>query len=308
MSRELFFNELSATPVANRHAAREMMKALVDTIQASWRAGGKNFRAERELGLLEISEGYSVRDWRNDDDVPRELRSAWRSIQTKSPLVRPDTAPEERSRLLGGECTFEGTSAYGLAAAVQLGGLAISMPSHEKWQRALLKATLTELSEDDVTPTEVEIRHAAVEAHVAAHREWLKPPLNEPTDARDLWKRRAELYPALEFCAHVENALEAFGSGTDLFKQVKARLRDLQDFFSAWDGKVFDPDKVPFKVTPDSPTQLREYPGERTFLCPDGVTRLFRWKTKLPDGHRLYFDPQESTCKAIIGDVGPHKH
>jgi hypothetical protein len=136
----------------------------------------------------------------------------------------------------------------------------------------------------------------------------LKPPSYDPADAKDLWERRAELYPALVFCAQMEKALEAFGSGTDLFKQVKMRLRDLQDFFSIWDGKVFDPDKVPFKVTPDSDKQLKEYPEERTFLCPDGVRRIFRWKTKLPNGHRLYFDPQEATCTAIIGDVGPHKN
>lgn len=307
MSRELFFNELSATPVANRHDAQEVMKALVSTIQAAWRAGGKNFRAERELGLIELSEGYSVRDWRNDPAVTRELQTAWRGMQARSPLLRTDAPPEERDRLLGGECSFEGTQAAGLGAAVLLGGLAISMHSHERWLRSRVKAVLTELGEDGFAPSEVEIRHAAAVAHIEEHREWLRPPPYDPTDAKDLWQKRAELYPALVFCTHVEKALEAFGSGTDLFKQVKARLRDLQGFFSAWDGKAFDPDKVPFKVTPDSGTQLREHPEERTFLCPDGVTRLFRWKTKLPDGHRLYFDPQEATRTAIIGDVGPHK-
>jgi len=307
MSRELFFNELSGTRVATLHEAREMMKALIDTIQAARRAGGKGFRADRDLGMLEISEGYLVRDWRNDNAVSRELQTAWRGIQAKFPLLRTDVPPEERDRLLGGECSFEGTRAAGLGAAVQLGGLAISMPSHERWLRSRLQAVLTELSEDDVAPSEVEIRHAAVVVHVEEHREWLRPPPYDPIDARDLWEKRAELYPALVFCTHVEKALEAFGSGTDLFKQVKARLRDLQEFFSTWDGKVFDPNKVPFKVTPDSDKQLKEYPGERTFLCPDGIKRLFRWKTKLPDGHRLYFDPQEATLTAIIGDVGPHK-
>jgi hypothetical protein len=307
MSRELFFNELSATPVSSRHAAQEMMKALVNTIRAARRAGGTEFRAQNDLGLLELSEGYSVRDWRNDEAVARELQTAWRGMQAKSPLMRPDTPPEERSRLLGGECTFDGVSAVGLAAAAQLGGLAVSLASHEKWQRARLKAVLTELSEDDVAPAEVDIRHASAVAHVQVHHEWLRPPPYDPIDARDLWNKRAELYPALVFCTHMEKALEAYGSGTDLFKQVKARLRDLQDFFSTWDGKGFDPNKVPFKVTPDSDTQLKQHPEQRTFLCPDGETRLFRWKTKLPNGHRLYFDPQESKRTAIIGDVGPHK-
>ena len=307
MSRELFFNELSGTPVATRHDARHMMKTLVGTIQAAWRAGGKNFRAERDLGALLLSEGYSVSNWRNDSAVELELRTAWRSMQAKSPILRTDTPQGERNRLLGGECTFEGTTAVGLGAAVLLGGLAVSMSSHEKWQHSQLKAVLTELDEDSVNPLNVELRHAAAAVHVKEHREWLRPPPYEPIDARDLWEKRAELYPTLVFCNHVEKALEAFGSGTDLFKQVKARLQDLQDFFSTWDGKVFDPDKVPFKVTPDSDTQLKRYPDERTFLCPDGVKRLFRWKTKLPNGHRLYFDPQESTRTAIIGDVGPHK-
>jgi hypothetical protein len=59
------------------------------------------------------------------------------------------------------------------------------------------------------------------------------------------------------------------------------------------------------KISPESDSTLRQYETEHSFVCPDGVRRLFSWHGRLtPGAWRIYFLPAPVTDRIVIGYIG----
>jgi len=87
--------------------------------------------------------------------------------------------------------------------------------------------------------------------------------------------------------------------------RIVSGLFSLNAFCAAWQNGGFAPEAIPCPVSPESEATLQKYPEERTFLCPDGTSRLFNWHAKV-SSWRIYFDPGLGLGRLLVGYVGKH--
>jgi hypothetical protein len=109
----------------------------------------------------------------------------------------------------------------------------------------------------------------------------------------------------LDFCTCVEAQLVNLGSADRRFKAALRGLHDLQNYCAGWVTGYFDI-KALVRASGESQTTLQMYSGERTFLCPDGVSRVFQWHLKRDDATRIHFFDFPERRRILIGYIGPH--
>jgi hypothetical protein len=305
MGKELILNELSVREAPSLYSAREQMARLIATLSAATRAGAsRSLRTHALIDSLLIAKDYSIAHWRNDPAVEREQRSFLRTMLSKSPFLRAEDG-EALERSTRSDVFFEGRAAIGLRAALLLEALPVSLQSEPCWKESRLSVTCLSLDEDTEIWEEVEqVRHASQAEHVDEHVDWLAGPLVPIHGGHDLWLRRGELFPALVFCASVEQQLVEIASGHPLIRQIYRCLSELDRYFRS-SGNTFDPSQIPMQITPESSATLEKYEAEHSFICPDGIRRVFSWHGRLtPGAWRIFFLPEPELRRATIGYIG----
>jgi hypothetical protein len=96
-----------------------------------------------------------------------------------------------------------------------LDNLAISFDSDTKWNSSLLDLEFTCLDEnEELIDTQIKVNHASLEIHIEEHEDWFKQRIKLAiNDGKELWNRRGELFPDLEFCESVRKQLEDIRTG-----------------------------------------------------------------------------------------------
>ncbi len=183
---------------------------------------------------------------------------------------------------------YQDNEAKGLGTAYLLEALALSFRTASQWEKNLLELTLMELDEDGEFYEEqiLYVRHACSIEHVDTHSDWIKERIRAEAkdavgDGSDIWVRRGELFPSLQFCDAVQKQLQEVLQGRLVLLQIVRRLFELNTFCEEWENSPFDSHKIPGKTTPESTVTLQMYKREHTFLCPDGQERLFNWHARL---------------------------
>lgn len=315
MDLEMVLNELSLRPSATDvHVARQRMSELMLTVLAATKYGVKRtLRTYSDLDMEELAPGYPVARWRNDVHVDRDLRLYFKTLVTKSPFLK-DIVDQEILNGIGLSDFFHGQEqALGLGVAYWLEALAISLRSETRWFDSRLQVRILQLDDnEEMTDMMEEMVHASCSDHIWEHFDWIKGRLRQEdqisiNDGLTLWERRKELFPGLYFCEKVREQMQVLSRGNLLLMPIMNRLYELDDFCKAWHDGPFDHNKMLSKVTNESDTTIEMFGSERTFLCHDGIFRLFRWHVRLtPGAWRLYFYPLPEERKLIIGYVGPH--
>jgi len=309
MAVEMVLNDLSVrVPARDVYAARERMQTLIDTIRAATTSRvARVLRTSSNLQDMEISPGYSFVQWRNDSMVDRETRLFFKTLAAKSPYLDDILDRDLLDQATLTEGFFEGEIALGLAAAYSLDALALSLLSEECWNSAVLQVTIRAFDEtDNLSDQDTDIMHASRSDHVREHLSWIGDRLTaDIQDGHDLWTRKETLFPDLIFCAAVGASLTALFEGDSMLRPIIKRLEELQFYCRNWHGGPFDPSHLPSKVSPESEATLENFPGSRTFRCPDGENRVFSWHARLtPLPWRLHFFPCNG--KIIVGYIGKH--
>ena len=130
---------------------------------------------------------------------------------------------------------------------------------------------------------------------------------HEVDSGSDLWKRREELFPSLQFCETAGEQIQALPSGNPMLRPIMKRLSEFENFCKNWHEGPFDPQEITGRVTLESQVTLERFGQERTFRCPDGNERIFSWHARLtPGAWRVYFYPLEDKRQLIIGYFGSH--
>lgn len=309
MKVALFLNELSLTPLALDVAAgRARMSAFLDVVtrvRQVVRSARPLVHTIDPIHALPLAPGYSVADW--SVGLSRDERLLFLQLATQAPLLEGGRDPQELiDRHLRSECWHDGRSAVGLGAAFAADGLSVSFRSAQCWDEWALHVEVDEADEEaNVTRRKAVVRHASVGAHIDAHERLLRELERlSVRDGQDLWDRRAELFPALEFCKEVRGQLTEFLGGDIALDGVVKRLVDLQKFFDAWDGASIGPGSLPTKCTPESGTTLGKYEQQHTFTPPVGPRRVFSWHVRFTPGvGRIFFDGDAARRRGIIGCV-----
>lgn len=305
MDLEMALNELSFhSPARNEETARQHMSGLLDTIRAATAHGVKrNLHIDRNINLsgLELAPNYPVARWLNDGLVNRDLRSYFRSLATKISYINdlPEYIHQERQ-------------ARGLGFAYQNDHLAISLGSDDCWCSGYVELEIRylELDEFDELISElVQVKHACFPEHIDEHVDWIdKRITSDIHSGTDIWNRRDELFPHLQFCDSAGEQLDAMPYGDRMIIPILRSLRELEQFCNGWlDGSPFNPRAILGVVSPESEATLKKFSRERTFRCPDGEYVRFSWHMKINlDKWRIYFHPLGDKRQLIIGYIGPH--
>jgi len=305
MDLELVFNELSVrTPAADVSTARQWMSEFINTILAIKPppAIKRKLRAESDFNYLLLAPNYLLVQWRNDPNVDLEARRFLKALQDKNDPPLPDLAD------LGTEVRYRGEKAIGLNYAFVFNALALSLRSDSQWDcsRIELEVTLIDDNEELITTNE-NVIHASCQDHAQEHADWIKNyTCKEVRDGLELWNRKDELFPNLIFCEAVSEQVQSLGAENPILQLVKNRLSKFEEYCKSWTEEAFNPKSLG-NVSPESQITLQnpKYRKERTFICPDGMERVFSLHAKLSSGWRIYFFPNEER-KMIIGYVGPH--
>lgn len=304
MDLDMVLNELSFhSPAHNEETARQRMSGLLDTTRAAVAQGVKrNLHIDRNINLhsLEIAPSYPVARWLNDGLVDRDLRSYFRSLATKLSYI--EDLPEY---------VHQDQQARGLGFAYQNDHLAISLNSDDCWcsNHVELEIRYLELNEFDELISEwVEVRHACNPEHIDEHVDWINRRIaSNIRSGTDIWNRRDELFPHLQFCDSVGVQLNGILANDARIGPIRKRLDELEGFCKGWRSGPFNKDAIPGTVHPESQPTLVQYGNERTFRCPDGQLLLFKWHAYLTiEGWRLYFHPLVNERQLIIGYIGHH--
>lgn len=306
MALYVFFNELSQPEGAIvAPEARDVADRFVTLLRAIRRERRDAvLHSVAPLASVQIGEDYSLAVWCNDGDRREEWRFL-RSLQDRAPFrVRADALGIDAMEV---DYLYEERRAEGLGLAHMLGGLAVSLAYNGDWQDPTLpldRQTLEETEDGDVDicSTEVETPHASEPDHVEVQRDWLAEAGRPPArDGVELWGRRAEMFPSLDFLPRVEQQLRALGPGNPWFRAVAARLAEIDRAVRDWDPAEAPLPEFSSKVT-------HEHEGRRQ-LCRfedlDGETRVFDLHARFTPGHgRLHFRLDAEARRAIVAHVG----
>ncbi len=126
------------------------------------------------------------------------------------------------------------------------------------------------------------------------------------SDGVELWNRREELFPNLEFCDAVSKQLQNIRTRQLELQPVVKTLFELQNCCKNWNTGFFSVEGYLLEESGESEATVNKYSKERTFRCPDGQERVFERHVKLRlCNWRIHFFA-EKPGKVIIGYVGRH--
>jgi hypothetical protein len=313
MGIELVLNDLSFEPLASdKMSAQQRVLGFQRTASAAIKMRANRLvRCPENIQRKFLAAGYSMGDWLNDPTVDIDLRRVVLSWLTKSPYWQDDHDLEQKvhSRIFY-YAGIEG--AIGLGVASLLNGLSVSLLSHGTWDQTSIEIrALTEFLDDDgeaSTQDEViAVRHIGHPNHLEAHKQWIDACLAiNPSDGQELWDKRKEWFPNLDFCNDTKAQL--YGLPRQMLSSVSEHLSSLQRYSETWSSGNFDSAEFPpRRIVTETKITLQQYGAMRTFMCPDGITRTFSWHLRLtPQEWRIHFDPIPQTRQIVIGYIGQH--
>jgi hypothetical protein len=311
MDLEIVLNELSLrTPAPDIQTARQWMSDLISTVRTATAQGVKKvIRTQSDFQGTVLAPDYPLRRWRNDPEVDRETRLFFKTLITKAPFLTDVVDPEIENRVNLSDFKHQGEQASGLGHALLLNALALSLRSKEQWYLSRLELEVTRLDENENFIDElVEIIHASCRDHVLEHADWIKNTIRtKVNDGLDLWNRKDELLPSLEFCESVAKQLQSIRTGNLELQPVVKALFELEVYCKNRKTGAFSLEGYLIEASRESQPTLNKYGKQRTFRCLDGKERLFDWHVKLKlCNWRIHFFPDVGQGKIIIGYVGRH--
>ncbi len=309
MALEMVLNELSVlTPAEDIPTAQQRMSDFIDTVRTATTYGVKRvLRTKEDFQSTILAPDYPIVRWRNDSSVDREARRFLTALATKSPFLTDISDPEIENSVDLSEFKHQGVQAYGLGIAYLRDALSVSLISEPCWDNKHLKIEFRYIDEDEEVIDEiVEITHASRGNHVREHVTWIKERIRtKVNDGIELWHRRLELFPHLEFCERVSKQIECISAGDPMLRQVMKRLRDLEDYCNIWIDGYFDYDQLPCNISPERDSRLNQFKQKLTIECPDGKMRVFSLHTRMtPGAWRLHFCVELGPGKIVIGYIG----
>ncbi len=301
MELELVFNELSyEKPNRDIDLVKQYIETFILTLREATTHGTKrHLLSTCDLQQLEIGANYRLRDWRNDRTVRKELQQFFKSISTNYPKnlnPKPDG-------LLDCDYFFEDNKAAGLGIACSLDSLAVSLPSSDAWDSYFVPIQVHEISGDQIAQHQEMARNASRPDHVRdGHADWIRQRLmSTVNEGKDLWDCSKQFFPKLVFCEIV--AIQMLELPKSALTSIARGLFFL-NYYDTW-AKGFESNLLKCNASSESSQTLSQYANERTFMCPDGQSRVFSWHAKVGKW-RIYFFPDPANERFIIGYVGKH--
>ena len=250
---------------------------------------------------LSRSEELSFRDWGRIG----ANRDKWRSLALGL-AGDPSACWALRDVYLSDsfDAASHGVSVPSAVAAIKTGTPLISCGRVEEWPPN--NATLAVVEALDHEIVESEILHPHIWNRASAEAFWeadaeIGSYESLSSNPADMWDRRAELFPRLEFLDIAESDVK--GIAEDWFAPLERRLRELDRVTAAWDTGAAATPTWQSSVSPESQSRRDKF----WFL--DGENRhLFEWHARFtPRYGRIYFRMLRERGVLRIAHVGEHR-
>ena len=299
-----------------------ILHSATDVIVA-FEAFGVNYKRARACGVKEVkipdtfythhfSQDYTFHNWIEDSRADEDLITLLKSVFGTVPYVAEifDAYQREYDRPLTINYQNRPCIGLGLASDKIFDSVAFSF-YHSDWELHNYTVSITSIVEGDngelLEITEnCNAKNISTIEHVLIHQEFINGKV-APTiqNGRELWHRRAELFPNLEFCASVKSQMENLTANNLQFQQIIERLFDLQNTAIDFNGNPIQPNDFPTKTSKESVSRERDLSDKLTIMCPDGSYRLFSWHSRYtPGAGRIHFFPFENHNHILVGYIG----
>ncbi|NJO62051.1 MAG: hypothetical protein HC836_28605 [Richelia sp. RM2_1_2] len=284
-----------------------MMSELIDTLRQATASGVKRIlRTSNEIHSLELAPNYPIARWRNDPEVDREESRFFKTLATKAPFWT-DVFEEFKDEFDLSEIRHQGELVSGIGFALIIDGLPVSFNSETRWNCCYLSLEVVNISENqEIISETVEILHASCRNHVRQHTDWIKNRIRkEVANGEELWNKKEELFPNLEFCDDVYKQINCLDNAKPIFRQVIKKLFELEESSKSWVDGAFKLETLASKASVESESRLRQFEDDLSFICSDGQKRLFSLHVRMtPGAWRLHFCTELGPGKIIIGYIG----
>lgn len=202
------FNELSLSKVSTISEARTTLERFVKSSIKAKEFGFTEIRLHENslinLYQLSLFDGYRIDNWLNDNEVNSDLRLRFKDIIANPPLIKEE---ENELKTLYELSMFHFTienhahQVFGLGAAHIFGTLAISLGTHEEWNKPLITINHNYLTLDGIENNKnVNVNHFSNEEILQLHKEWIDKEKKDSLEKSiDLWNKRAEYFPYILF-------------------------------------------------------------------------------------------------------------
>lgn len=269
---------------------------------------------------VELTQGYYFRDWFNwakHQPEQRELLSAFRSLQTRRPLLLPEDEKQTDCRievgLIGAQ---QGLNT--LLAAFWYKTFLISFSTSQPWNQPIIDVWVLDLDDNSTSSQSQQLFNLFDNASLQTHAFQLKRCRDERlTAGKDIWNNRDEFFPYLQLLENqIGNALKNWSHRNDILTKARDALVVMNDFVRCWRAGDYQDYQHQFltecglaaEVSGESPSVSNDSKkrSEREFWLPAGVKVYCEYHVKLPSGFRMHFYPHVSEKIIYVVYLGSH--
>jgi hypothetical protein len=308
---ELIFNELSlASPAPDRDTGHGWMQSLSETIRAAVDRGvAPLLRTCGNFWSTDLTPNYTLAHWSADRTVDRDLKRYIMTIAGKAPFIETLHGEAEDKAEAAAEFSWCGKRALGLGLAALCDHPAVSM-SAEIWRKDPVVVHGYLETAEGPKEVEKEVRHWYDSATVKRREscDWVRQQLGkEIVSGAQLLRKRKAILSRLDFTPDALRQMHSLTGAEMAFAYVVQHLLALGFQALDWQDGPFEAG-YPYRCSEESKVTLQQYSSSRTFICADGVYRLFSWHSKINVvPWRIHFLPQlTKPRRVLIGYVGTH--
>ncbi len=307
---EPVLNELSLVP--SPVPIHERIQSLIGVLRKLDALGFPRIvRQTRDALEREIIEGIPLRKWILQK-APREIRQFLGLRLQRAPFVEDLHQQQEDTTKTLIHAMCDEQPAHGACIAYLLDAPAVSLRGVSRWEIDPLLLTLQKLDEETASWIEipVEVVHVWTPQQVERREALLRERLfRTVANGSELWNRRNELFPRLEFCGVVERQLVELSGNEYFFQHVVTALGRLDTALRSWTSGPLHPGMAGSAESRQT-LDHSDYGPMRRFACPDGEERTFTNHLKLYSCnwriHYFEFRAPSSDGRAFVGYVGVH--
>ncbi len=307
---EPVLNERSIEPAQT--PMTERVTALIAVLRGLDALGfPRVLRHAREALDREVEAGISLRTW-IFRKAPRDTMQFLAGRLNKAPFAEALRQQQEDASGLLLDATYDGAPAIGAGIAHLNDAPAVALRGVLCWEVDPLVVLLTKMDPEAGALMEmaVQVVHLCRAEQLGAREKLLRDRvLRAVTGGDDLWRRRLELFPRLDFCPQVEHQLRALSGKEFYFQHVVLALSRLDAALAVWTSGPLHPGMD--NSVESTPTLGHgTYGPMRDFICLDDKKRRFSHHLKLfSNNWRIYyweFGAAAAGGRAHVGYVGVH--
>jgi hypothetical protein len=303
-------NERSIEPAET--PTMERVTALIAVLRGLDALGfPRVLRQARDALNREIETGTSLRTW-IFRKAPRDARQFLAGRLDKAPFAEALHQQREDASGLLLEVTYDGTPAVGAGHAHLNDAPAVALRGVQCWEVDPLVVLLTKMDKEEGSLLEmvVQVVHLCRVEQIAARQKLLRDRvLRAVSGGDDLWQRRLELFPRLDFCHEVERQMRALSGKEFYFQHVVLALSRLDAALAEWRSGPLHPG-MDNSAESTSTLSHGTYGPMRDFICLDDEQRRFSHHLKLfSNNWRIYYwEIRADTTggRAHVGYIGVH--